>query len=279
MTTLPRLRAAATDPDGDVRTRIAPTPSGYLHEGNAVNFLLVSWLARAQGGVVVLRIDDVDRDRYRREYVDDIFGVLEWLDIAVDEGPSSTSEFEQSYSQQSHDAVYRSALATLIASPIIETFACACSRQDVASGKPCECRSRGVQLAPNESALRVRVPADHGELLTSMGDFVVWRRDDRAAYQLASVVEDESLAITHIVRGDDLRPSTLAQRFIAPALGADHFVNAVVLHHPLVTDPSGAKLSKSQARGGPMVRTPALRARIIDSAHRIGAGLGISPPA
>ena len=72
-----------------MKTRIAPTPSGFLHVGNAVSFLITYCLAKSENGKLLLRIDDLDRERYRKEYVDDIFYTLDWLGIQYDEGPSS----------------------------------------------------------------------------------------------------------------------------------------------------------------------------------------------
>lgn len=261
-----------------MRTRIAPTPSGFLHAGNAVNFVLVSWLASQHGGVVVLRIDDMDPDRYRREYVDDIFAVLDWLDLAVDEGPSTTDQFEAEYSMQAHRDVYRERMLAMRASPLIETYACSCSRHQLALGQVCRCRGLDLELVPEHTALRVHVPDTLHDVREAMGDFVVWRRDDTAAYQLASVVEDERLGITHIVRGVDLLPSTTAQRLIAPAIAATAFEQAVVLHHALITDASGAKLSKSALQRGPMARRSDARARILESAARIAPQIGIAAP-
>jgi len=79
-----------------------------------------------------------------------------------------------------------------------------------------------------------------------LGDFVIWRRDDLPAYQLVSVLEDRDLGVTHIVRGEDLLASTAAQIFMAPTLGADNVVTANYVHHSLLTDASGVKLSKSR---------------------------------
>jgi glutamyl-tRNA synthetase len=113
---------------------------------------------------------------------------------------------------------------------------------------------------PGSTALRIAVDpgttvsvGDHPiRLDTAMGDFIVWRRDDLPAYQLVSVVEDHDLAITHIVRGRDLVGSSAAQVYLAGWLGADNVIEATYVHHELLTDPTGAKLSKSnQGRTGP----------------------------
>ncbi len=112
-----------------------------------------------------------------------------------------------------------------------------------------------------------------------MGDFVVWRRDDLPAYQLVSVIEDRDAAVTHIVRGRDLLPSTAAQLFLAPYLRADALLEADIRHHELVKATSGEKLSKSQ--GGDVARLPRTdeaRAVVHRTAEMLGAPLGITPP-
>ena len=119
------------------------------------------------------------------------------------------------------------------------------------------------------------VPVDVAE---EIGDVVVWRRDDLPAYHLASIVEDRDLGVTDVVRGEDLRASTAVQVFLAPYLGADAFARARFVHHALVTDASGAKLSKSQAgTGRPLDRSPHARSQVWDVARSLGALHGIAP--
>ena len=271
-------------------TRFAPTPSGYLHAGNAVNALLVSWLAAAHDGLVALRIDDMDASRYRPEYVDDLFAVLTWLDVRWHLGPGDRADFEAHHSQAARTQEYRVALDHARERGL-EVYACTCSRRDLAGtptgGCPGGCRSAGRAFEVDRTALRVLVPpgtivtvgdADV-DLAQAMGDFVVWRRDDLPAYQVASVVEDERLAVTHIVRGEDLLESTAAQRFLAPFLGASSFATAAVVHHGLIRDRAGMKLSKSQlGHGTPLPRDDEQREQIIAWAIEIGAPLGIRPP-
>jgi glutamyl/glutaminyl-tRNA synthetase len=272
-----------------VRTRLAPTPSGYLHLGNAVNFQLVSWLAEQEGAEVVLRIDDVDATRHRPEYVDDIFDVLEWMGISWDRGPRSREEFDAHFSLGRRTAHYRAALDRAQAGGL-EAYACSCSRS-AQRGVPtggCAARCRDSQLTfePGATSLRVHVP--RGTVVSvegrpvhvdrEIGDFVVWRRDDMPAYHLASVVEDQENGITHVVRGHDLRPSTAAQLFLARPLEATAFASAVFLHHPLVADEQGRKLSKSQlTTGSPLECTAATRRRIHDLAAELAEPLGIQP--
>jgi glutamyl/glutaminyl-tRNA synthetase len=272
-----------------VITRLAPTPSGYVHLGNAVNFQLVSWLAEQEGGDVVLRVDDTDASRHRPEYVDDIFDVLEWMCVSWDRGPRSREEFDSHFSLGRRTAHYRTALDRALADGL-QTYACSCSRSAQrgvpTGGCAARCRDSQLTLEPGVTSLRVHVP--RGTVVSiegrpvhvdrELGDFVVWRRDDLPAYHLASVVEDQENGITHVVRGDDLRPSTAAQLFLARPLGAAAFASAVFLHHPLVTDEQGRKLSKSQlAAGPPLDRTAATRRRIHDLAAELAQPLGIQP--
>lgn len=268
-------------------TRFAPTPSGYLHIGNCVNALLVDWLARAHGGALILRIDDVDADRYRPEYVDDMFRVLRWLDIQWHAGPRDTAEFEACFSMRDRTQYYRDVLHGWISQ--LDTYACECSRSDLRAARSLTCvrgcRSRELTLTPGESALRLHVPIGTTtdlsgrsiDLAAEMGDFVLWRRDDRPSYQLASLIEDRDLEVTHVVRGSDLLPSTAAQLHIACAVSVASFRDAVFVHHPLIADAAGNKLSKSQLDTGPLTTSDALADEIVRVATELAAKAGITP--
>lgn len=271
-------------------TRIAPTPSGYLHAGNAVNFLLTAWLARQHGGRLLLRIDDMDAERVRAPYLEDVFRVLEWLDIRIDAGPSGVGEFQREYSLVHRTGVYRAAVAAM-RSAGAHVYACRCSRRDLAGHAagfyPGTCRNAGLAHVPGETALRVALdrptPVDvAGEIIDVagvMGDFVIWRRDDVPAYQLASVVEDRDLRVNAVVRGRDLLASTGAQLALAPLLGAHDFAAADFRHHALLTGADGAKLSKSAgSRGSSIVGDARLREEILGSAAALAPTVGIASP-
>lgn len=222
-----------------MKTRIAPTPSGYLHEGNLLNFLLVDHYCRMTGATLRLRIDDLDRARMRAEYLEDIFRQLEWLGIRVDEGPSDPKDFEQNYSQRHRHIMYEESLSKLqkAGAPY---FWCRCSRKEVAlhspDGRyPGTCRDLGLD---REEAPICRLK-DEGE----MGDFVLWTREGYAAYQLASVVDDLLDQVDLVIRGDDLRPSSAVQAKILTWLAPEKELK--VWHHPLLLD-RGQKMSKSQ---------------------------------
>lgn len=269
-------------------TRFAPTPSGYLHEGNAANALLVAWLAEELGGQVALRIDDLDAARLRPAYVDDIFDMLHWLGIDWSVGPRSAAVVSQRAGADRLQP-YRDALHTA-SDAGLALYACTCSRRmltgPATGGCPGGCLHEGRDFVAGETVVRAHIPSGTSvevagttiDLSRTAGDVVLWRRDDLPAYHLASVVDDSALGVTHIVRGEDLRESTALQVHLAPFLGAPAIAAAVYLHHGLVTGPDGAKLSKSQlGSGAPLPRTDAHRAHIERVATELGAPLGITP--
>lgn len=236
-------------------TRIAPTPSGYLHIGNALNFLLTDALAKNSGASVLLRIDDADRERLRPEYVEDIFDTLRWLEIDWKEGPKNANDFEEQWSQRHRMRLYEDTLQRLREASAV--FACDCSRTQMAEGRECRCQERSLSLdAPNlswrlitnDTLLQVRSITGEttgATLPVEMHQFIVRRKDGLPAYQLTSVVDDIHFGIDCIVRGQDLWPSTLAQLYLSKQASFDAFQRVSFFHHPLLTDAEGAKLSKS----------------------------------
>lgn len=238
--------------------RLAPTPSGYLHLGNAVNFVLTWLLVRQAGGTLHLRIDDLDRARLRHAYLDNIFKVIDWLKIDYDYGPGGPDDFLCHHSQLLHLPVYNRALRRLAHQPGL-LYGSPRSRKG-------EAASLAVPLATAGVAWRARVPAgassgwvDRGQgtvqvpLAAEMPDFVVRKKDGVAAYQLASVVDDLRLGTTLIVRGHDLLPSTAAQLWLAAQVSDLQEFNqnkVQFIHHNLLTDTAGQKLSKSTQAAG-----------------------------
>lgn len=243
-----------------LKTRIAPTPSGFLHLGNALSFLLTQQLAEASGARILLRIDDMDRARVRAEYVQDVFDTLHFLGIGWQEGPRTAADFEAHWSQRHRLGLYEAALRQLAEAGAV--FACNCSRADIlrqnADGAyPGTCRHRGLPLDTPGAAWRLRT--DNAEALTvvlrsgaistalpaAQQDFIVRKKDGFPAYQLSSVADDRHFGIGLIVRGEDLWDSTLAQLYLARTLGWTDFSGCIFVHHGLLADPSGEKLSKS----------------------------------
>jgi glutamyl-tRNA synthetase len=245
-------------------TRLAPSPTGALHLGNARTFL-VNWaIARRHGWQVVLRIEDLDGPRVKlgadRAAIED----LRWLGIDWDSGPVRQSE---------RAALYKEAADRLVAAGA--AYPCVCTRKEVESAAsaphaedgsavyPGTCRGRFASVAAaraatgREPAIRFRVPADESAVVEwqdafrgpqrfdarDLGDFVITKADGTAAYQLAVVVDDVDAGVTQVVRGDDLVDSTPRQMLLYRALGWGDRIPAYS-HLPLVTGPDGRRLAK-----------------------------------
>jgi glutamyl-tRNA synthetase len=243
------------------QTRIAPTPSGYLHLGNAYSFLLTKALAKKHGAKILLRIDDLDRDRYRPEYVEDIFATLDFLEIKIDQGPKNSKEMESTWSQVHRLPIYTESLAQLEQSKL--TFSCTCTRSQILQIDPRgiylgQCLDRRMPLNKHESAWRINTldadfldyiayPATPKSALIpeEASCYVVRKKDLLPAYQLSSLLDDLHFGVDLIVRGQDLFPSTLAQLDLARILGKEEFAKTTFYHHALLKGPDQSKLSKS----------------------------------
>ena len=241
-------------------TRIAPTPSGFLHLGNIFSFAITAAMARRSSAEILLRIDDLDRERVQREYVEDIFDTLRFMEIPWDRGPRGFDEFEREYSQVHRLSMYGAALQRLREARVV--FACDCSRVQVLrasrdGGYAGTCRERGLsldadgiswRLRTEDVALRIKGYAAgviEADLPAEMRDFVVRKKDGFPAYQLSSVVDDLYYGVDLIVRGQDLWASTRAQLYLSYALDAEAFRDIHFYHHRLLVTGAGEKLSKS----------------------------------
>ncbi len=266
-------------------TRIAPTPSGFLHLGNAVNFAVISQLSSAWGSQVALRIDDMDSGRTRTEYIDDIFETLTWLEVPWSIGPRDHADFERDFTMIKRTDYYRAQL-DLLRDSGLEVFACSCSRADLAltGGLRCAgaCSESALEWEVERTALRLRIPEGAAivmgdskvDLASVHGDVVLWRRDGLPSYHLVTVIEDRDLGVTDIVRGADLRDSSALHAWLAPHLDAENVAGANYVHHDLVVDLGGVKLSKSQLGAGPLERSDEQRARVREMAHGLVESLG-----
>ena len=329
-----------------ITSRIAPTPSGFLHAGNVYNFLLTYLFTRAFDGILYLRIDDYDLPRYRRQYVENIFRVLDMLGIDFDGRPGGVGEFESKFSSKFRLGAYQNALKKLEQKGVC--YACECSHSMKSSFKngiyARVCAEKNLKFKKDETAMRLCTidgaqinvrqnlinfdalgcgsnweasladslwgnaqktqdrtanglknltnlrgfsggkPGDKKfnlnavenleerilksansddlnltdeaafeaekfaqtqsvNLAQILGDFVVWKKDDTPAYNLASLVDDEILGVNLLVRGEDLLACSAAQKYAAQILGYG-FENANFIHHGLLAQ-SGKKLSKS----------------------------------
>jgi len=237
------------------RTRIAPTPSGYLHLGNALSFALTAAIARKTGAQILLRIDDLDRQRVNFAYVQDVFDTLSFLEIPWDEGPRDVEEYNNEWSQLHRMELYKEALQQLADQR--ELFACRCSRsQFQGNSYPGNCINKSIPLDTPETAWRLYTDDRQISLKTLAGtqidclpepmkNFVLKKKDRHPAYQLASLVDDLHFGVDLVIRGHDLYPSTLAQLFLADVLGEQTFNSITFHHHPLLMESTDKKLSKS----------------------------------
>lgn len=222
-----------------IKSRIAPTPSGLLHLGNAYNFLITyRETVIKRSGELLLRIDDSDSQRIRDEYIQDIFDSISWLEIPISYGPKNMEDFKSKYSQGLKKDHYFKMI-----NKIPDTFVCQCSRSFLKENQ-CPCKNMNLKYTPGENSIRVEVK--NQELFNSVGDFVVWRKDDLPSYQLASLVDDIDNNINLIIRGEDLMSSTKAQFYLAELLNDTVYTHAHFMHHPLIKDKNNDKISKSQ---------------------------------
>jgi glutamyl-tRNA synthetase len=240
------------------RTRIAPTPSGYLHLGNAFSFVVTALNALRNQAEIILRIDDLDRERFRDVYLEDVFQALDFLGIEPSIGPSGPEEFHRSYSQHLRINRYLSLLNELRDTGLL--YVCQCSRKDFAQVPPhqfCACKAAELPFENPEVVWRWAgdlpqyTTCDYDgkcqtvSLSDTPGRTVLFQRNKLPAYQIASLSDDLDFGITHIVRGADLLDSTAFQLHLARSLNREAFESIKFLHHGLVTH-ERAKLSKSE---------------------------------
>jgi glutamyl-tRNA synthetase len=248
------------------RGRLAPSPTGYLHLGHARTFLIAQQRAVKAGGTLILRNEDLDPDRCRAEYVSVAYDDLKWIGLQWAEGPDCGGAYGP-YSQSERRRLYLEQWENLRDGGAI--YPCTCSRKELALAAtapndadnepiyPGNCRLREDATsfrAPAGVNWRFRVP--DGQEITFLdqrlgaqrfvagsdfGDFVIWRRDDVPAYQLAVVADDHAMEISEVVRGADLLKSTARQLLLYCALGfpAPHFY-----HCDLLRDDGGTRLAK-----------------------------------
>lgn len=273
-------------PTKRVKGRLAPSPTGGQHLGNARTYLLAWLSARSQQGEIQLRIEDIDKTRVRAEAISLIIEDLKWLGLTWDEGPIM---------QSSRYSRHQEALERLMKQGVV--FPCTCTRKDILTASsaphleeaepvyPGTCRNRSLQQAQQlgrenqRFSWRFRVQESPEftdgflgkvqlDLQQHGGDFIVWKQSGEPAYQLAVAVDDGELGITEVVRGDDLLSSTPRQLLIYRALGLPE---PKFYHVPLVVDATGRRLAKRSND----LRLVTLRERGI-SAEQILGWLGYS---
>ena len=249
------------------RGRIAPSPTGLLHVGHACTFWMAYQRTLKHDGILVFRDEDLDPQRSRPEFATAMLDDLRWLGIRWQEGPDIEGPFAP-YRQSLRREFYLDAWRRL--RDIGAIYPCTCSRKDLslAASAPNDsddepmyngrCRGKINEAAnyaePKGVNWRFRVP--DGETVQfrdehfgsqfyivgrDFGDFIVWRRDDVPAYQLAVIVDDAAMQVTEVVRGADLLKSTARQLLLLRTLG---LAPPAYFHCDLVRDETGTRLAK-----------------------------------
>ncbi len=242
------------------RVRFAPSPTGYFHVGSA-RAALFNWLfARRHHGTFVLRIEDTDEERNRTEWTDGIISAMDWLGMSPDEGP---------YMQSAQGPVHAQAIEDLWASGAL--YVCACTREeideraairkaagDATPGYDGHCRDLGLERAPG-LALRFRTP-DEGSTTVidlvrgdvefpnrAIEDFICVKGNGKPLFALANAVDDRTMTISHVIRGEEHLPNTPKQMMLWAALNVatnEEVALPVYAHLPLLVNEQGKKLSK-----------------------------------
>ena len=251
-------RNAAEGLSGPVQaTRLAPSPTGALHLGNARTFL-VNWaIARQRGWRVVLRIEDLDTPRVKGGAIEQTIDTLAWLGLDWDEGPTIQSEDLSAYAGAMRTLAARGLVYPCeLTRAQIERAVSAPNEGDAETPFPRSLRPRISSRAFEDTGSNWRLVVEPGEVgfvdafvgarafdpSREIGDFVVWTKRRCPSYQLAVVVDDAAQGITQVVRGDDLLPSTARQLTLWRALGLGR--EPTYTHLPLVRGADGRRLAK-----------------------------------
>ena len=244
-----------------VRVRIAPSPTGFAHLGTASTALYNVLFARQRGGTFVLRVDDTDLVRNRDEYEHVIYEALRWLGLDWDEGPDRGGPHGP-YRQSERLDLYKKEAERLIAEG--KAYRCYCTpeeldaeRQQAHREKRPYVYSRRCLKNPPEGrekfAVRFQIPGGEvtftdmirGEMKFDsrlFGDFIIVKSDGYPTYNFASPIDDATMAITHVIRGEEHLPNTPYQLLVIDALGYGR--PEAFAHMPLILAPDGGKLSK-----------------------------------
>jgi glutamyl/glutaminyl-tRNA synthetase len=247
------------------RGRLAPTPTGHLHLGHAKTFWAAQLRSQQFGGELILRIEDLDRDRCKPQYCVDLLEDLTWFGFSWQEGPAVGGDcgpYTQSDRQPFYQQIWRQLNQTghIYPSPH--------SRKDVAQALsaphegdreiifPVQLRPANWESGDDPGAVNWRFRVPDGETIAfvdqnlgpqvftagqDFGDFIVWRRDGFPSYELAVVADDRAMAVSEVVRGEDLLLSTAKQILLYRALG---WPIPEFYHCPLVRDQAGRRLAK-----------------------------------
>ena len=259
-----------------IRTRFAPSPTGPLHLGHAYSAIIAHDFAKANGGEFIVRIEDLDQSRVRKKWDSQIFEDLEWLGLSWARPIMRQSERAEAYSNALDTLYYSRVIYPCYCTrrDISESIAAPQGGSQILRGPdgiiyPGTCRHKTrTKTRPKDQALRLDVASamitndlnelkfieilapgytetininKNSNLIDIIGDIVIMRRDMAPAYHLAVVIDDMEQNITHVVRGEDLRPATSIHVVLQRLLG---LTTPFYVHHPLINDENGKRLAK-----------------------------------
>lgn len=252
---------------GQVVTRFAPSPTGYLHIGGA-RTALFNWLyARHHGGRVLLRIEDTDRKRSTQDAIDKIIDGLEWLGLDFDDAPMFQSDRAERHAEVAHQLLAAGHAYKCFATPEeLEEM----REQQRAAKLPQRYDRRWRDCDPAEApvgapyVIRLKVPVDGATTIddavqgkitvqnSEIDDYILLRSDGTPTYMLAVVVDDHDMGVTHVIRGDDHINNAFRQLPIIRAMNTieGSWPDPVYGHVPLIHGPDGAKMSKRHGAVG-----------------------------
>jgi glutamyl-tRNA synthetase len=233
-----------------VRTRFSPSPTGYFHVGGGRSVLYNWFLARqSPDGVLILRIEDTDRERHGEQHVDGIRRAIRWLGL----------DWDEEYRQSERTALYTAAVDKLLADG--NAYYCNCTREEIDARKQKGdpqggydrfCRDRGLPAEGNALRFKVPLPGEtvvhdvvRGDVKfdnTNIQDFVIQRADGSALFILANVVDDIDMRVTHVVRGEEHLPNTGPYVLLWHALGGGEL--PLFGHLSVIVNEKRQKLSK-----------------------------------
>jgi len=235
----------------EIRVRFAPSPTGQLHIGSVRTALFNYLFVKSGGGKMVLRIEDTDEQRSTEESLRTIIDGLRWLGIDWDEGPEKGG-IAESYYQSERVEIHREYAQKLIDAG--KTYYCDCTGDE--GPTTCNCKNKDQEALKNSpnSVVRFNIPDGITEIddlirgkvkfnNLDIKDFVILKSNGNPVYNFAVVVDDITMGITHVIRGDDHLSNTPKQILLYKALGVEP---PIMAHLPLILSPLGGKLSKRQ---------------------------------
>jgi nondiscriminating glutamyl-tRNA synthetase len=253
-----------------IKTRFAPSPTGYIHLGNARTALFNALLARKHSGILLLRIEDTDKERSKQGFVQALLDDLRWLGIVWQEGPEAGGEHGP-YLQSERGGIYQHYYEILAAKGLV--YPCFCSaaelalarKRRLATGQPPRYPGTCAQLTDSErlsrwkrglqSALRYRIPPGRTIVFNDLvrglqrydsddiGDFIIRRADGGPQFFFTNAVDDALMGVSHVLRGEDHLSNTPRQLLLLEAL---ELPVPQYGHIAMVTGPDGSPLSKRQ---------------------------------